>query len=452
MPLKRTTITRRSAMSLLATAGLLSALPSVGLADTKSDLSSAKERLAEAQKELDAIATEYEALSEEQSQTLDELNAIEKKVRSVKKRIKRIEKELASKQETLALSVSEEYKDGSRGVVDLLLRSSSVEELISNFYYYGKITQEQADLIEDVKGTRERYVEQMTELELQQVALEEVSKTQEEQLESMRDKQYEAQELIDGLDKQVRRLIAKQDAELLAAQEEAEQARIQREEAARRAAEEAAAKEAAAKEAAEKEAAAREAAATEAAAKEAAAKEAAEKAAAAQEEAKQRERYGDDKESSDVAGESKQDDEAAQAGVEAEGSVDEDVVTGSLDAVIESCMSTPSPGGGLCAGWCSNVMINAGYGFVDGNANDMYSWFCHSSDRADLRPGMAVAVSTHPHTSAGRIYGHIGMYIGDNTVMDNVGFIRSMSLDEWCDYYGATVPVRWGWLNDIVLV
>jgi hypothetical protein len=65
---------------------------------------------------------------------------------------------------------------------------------------------------------------------------------------------------------------------------------------------------------------------------------------------------------------------------------------------------------------------------------------------------MAVAVSTHPHSSAGRIYGHIGMYIGDNTVMDNIGYIRSISLDEWCTYYGETVPARWGWLNNIVLI
>ena len=43
------------------------------------------------------------------------------------------------------------------------------------------------------------------------------------------------------------------------------------------------------------------------------------------------------------------------------------------------------------------------------------------------------------------------MYVGDGTVMDNIGYIRSISLDEWISYYGETVPVRWGWLNGIVL-
>lgn len=476
MPLKRTTITRRAAVTMLAAAGLFSMNPSVGLADTKSDLSSAKARLAGAKAELDAIATEYEALSTAQSATLDELNTIEKSVRSVKKRIKRTEKELVQKQQTLAQSVSDEYKDGSLGVVDLLMRAGSVEELISNLYYYGKITQEQANLIEDVKKTRERYVEQMTELEVQQVSLEEVSQTQAAHLESMREKQLEAQQLIDGLDEEVRKLIAKQDAELLAAQKEAEVSRTRREEAVRRATEESAAKEAAskqaaAKEAAEKEAAAKEEAEKAAAAKKAAEKEAAEKEAAekdaaakdtaakeeaekaaAQEAAQQEEQKNAQDATEDVASEAEPVEPEVVADDGAADMVDEGFATGSLEAVISSCFNTPSPGSGLCAGWCSNVMINAGYGFVNGNANDMYAEFCHSSDLADIRPGMAVAVSTHPHSSAGRIYGHIGMYIGDNTVMDNIGYIRSISLDEWCTYYGETVPARWGWLNNIVLM
>jgi peptidoglycan hydrolase CwlO-like protein len=461
---------------MLAAAGLFSMNPTVGLADTKSDLSSAKARLAGAKAELDAIATEYEALSTAQSATLDELNTIEKSVRSVKKRIKRTEKELVQKQQTLAQSVSDEYRDGSLGVVDLLMRAGSVEELISNLYYYGKITQEQANLIEDVKKTRERYVEQMTELEVQQVSLEEVSQTQAAHLESMREKQLEAQQLIDGLDEEVRKLIAKQDAELLAAQKEAEVSRTRREEAVRRATEESAAKEAASKqaaakeavekeaaakeeaekaaaekEAAEKEAAAKDAAAKDAAAKDAAAKEEAEKAAA-QEAAQQEEQKNAQDATEDVASEAEPVEPEVVADDGAADMVDEGFATGSLEAVISSCFNTPSPGSGLCAGWCSNVMINAGYGFVNGNANDMYAEFCHSSDLADIRPGMAVAVSTHPHSSAGRIYGHIGMYIGDNTVMDNIGYIRSISLDEWCTYYGETVPARWGWLNNIVLI
>ena len=52
---------------------------------------------------------------------------------------------------------------------------------------------------------------------------------------------------------------------------------------------------------------------------------------------------------------------------------------------------------------------------------------------------------------AGRIYGHVGIYVGNGTVMDNVGFIRSIGVDEWIAYYGVTVTPRWGWIGDWVL-
>ncbi len=96
-------------------------------------------------------------------------------------------------------------------------------------------------------------------------------------------------------------------------------------------------------------------------------------------------------------------------------------------------------------------MQNAGFSRVRGNANDMYNAWCTSSSKANLRVGMLIAVSTHSHTSAGRIYGHIGIYIGDNRVMHNVGNIETQDLDYWISFYGTTVTPRWGWANGINL-
>ena len=126
-------------------------------------------------------------------------------------------------------------------------------------------------------------------------------------------------------------------------------------------------------------------------------------------------------------------------------------MSGTQAAVISACYSTPSPGMGYCAAWVTNVFVNAGVGRIGGNACDMYSAWCNSSDRSYLQPGMIIAVSTHPHTVAGRIYGHVGIYIGGGTVMDNVGYIRQIGLDSWISYYSATVPARWGWFGGVVL-
>ena len=125
--------------------------------------------------------------------------------------------------------------------------------------------------------------------------------------------------------------------------------------------------------------------------------------------------------------------------------------TGSQQAVVNACHTTPSPGLGLCAMWVSQVFSNAGYGYASGNACDMYNSWCTSSNRGDLKPGMIVAVSSHAHTSAGRIYGHIGIYVGGGVTMDNVGYIRTINVNEWIAYYGTTVTPRWGWLMGIKL-
>lgn len=120
--------------------------------------------------------------------------------------------------------------------------------------------------------------------------------------------------------------------------------------------------------------------------------------------------------------------------------------------VITSAMSTPTPGPKLCAQWVTNVFVGAGIaGDIGGDACDMYNKWCTSSKKSDLKPGMIVAVNTHNLTSAGLVYGHVGIYIGNGMVRHNVGEIEDMPLETWIRTYGTTVPVKWGWLGGIDL-
>ncbi len=118
-------------------------------------------------------------------------------------------------------------------------------------------------------------------------------------------------------------------------------------------------------------------------------------------------------------------------------------------AIVNAALSTPSPGSGLCAAWVENVYENAGYGTFYGNADDLYNNYCHSNDLGRLKVGMIIAVSTHTKSYLGGIYGHVGIYIGDGWVMDNIGSIRKIAVENWMDYYGTTVPPKWGWLGNI---
>ena len=115
-------------------------------------------------------------------------------------------------------------------------------------------------------------------------------------------------------------------------------------------------------------------------------------------------------------------------------------------AIVEACREVPSPGENLCAQWVSEVYDQALGIYPWGNARDMYEQLA-SQPQEELEPGMALAVPTHPHTDAGRQYGHIGIYVGNDQVMDNVGVIRTTDLTWWVSHYGATSPVKYGWLS-----
>lgn len=358
--------------------------------ETLDALSDAQEQYDAVQAQLDQIGNEYAALSEQQSQTLDQIEDTNNQIDDIQADIDEKEEELADKQQQLSSRLSDDYKAGEQGLLSVILASSSFDELTSNLYYVNKVNDRDQELISEVRAAREELARQKGELEAQKQELETLNAQQTEQLDQMRAKQQEATDALQGLSQQVQDLIAQRDAEILAAAQEEAEARRQAEEAARQAQQAA---------------------------------------------------------SSSSSGSSG----GSSSGSSSGGSAQSSAGTGSQQRVVNACYSTASPGLGLCAAWVSNVFRNAGLGFVGGNACDMYNAYCTSSNRSALKVGMIVAVSSHSHTSAGRIYGHIGIYVGNNTVMHNIGNIASWSLDQWCSFYGTTVSPRWGWLGGMVL-
>ena len=120
--------------------------------------------------------------------------------------------------------------------------------------------------------------------------------------------------------------------------------------------------------------------------------------------------------------------------------------------VVNMCYSTPSPGLNWCAAWVTNVFRASGVGYYGGNACDMYSAWCHSSNRNELKVGMIIADSSHSGTGTpGLLYGHVGIYIGNNKVMSNEGAITIKSLDRFISFYGTGSGCKWGWIGGIDL-
>lgn len=121
-------------------------------------------------------------------------------------------------------------------------------------------------------------------------------------------------------------------------------------------------------------------------------------------------------------------------------------------AVVDACDYTPWPGFGLCAAWVSNVFVNAGEPSVGGDACDIARAWCHSSDLSELKPGMVIAVPSHPRTENGKIWGHVCIYAGNGLVRDSGrDSIRWVKLGTWLAWYGVTDTPQWGWANGISL-
>lgn len=118
--------------------------------------------------------------------------------------------------------------------------------------------------------------------------------------------------------------------------------------------------------------------------------------------------------------------------------------------IVDAAFITPSPGPGWCAMWVSQVYQNAGLGYIGGNANDMYRNHTFTSDRSKLEVGMLVAVeSSSSGGQAGLIYGHVGIYIGDGKVIDNIGHIRVTTLDNWISTFCKHSPVGFGFPTSV---
>lgn len=377
-------MTRRAALKAMlgitaVTAGLVSsplrAIAAEASRETTNALNSAQAQLDEAQRKLDAISDEYVSLNEQLNDTVSQIEQVQASIDDTQSQIDAKQAEIADKQDVLASRISSSYKTGGTDFLSVLLNSSNFEELTNNLYYMGKINASDEQLINDVKRAKTELDSQKAQLESQKSDLEQLKEQQSQELAAVQAKQDEASSIVANLSDDVRALMEKRDAEILAAAEEEK--------------------------------------------RQAAAAEAARKAAAA---------ASSNRGSSGVSG-----------------TVSSGNVSSKGQAIVNACYRVGSPGSGLCAMWVSQVYSAAGYGYPGGNANNMYWNFCTSSNKGDLQPGMIVAVSTWTGTSAGRVYGHVGIYIGGGMVMHNVGSIQTMGLDTWINTYGTTVTPRWGW-------
>lgn len=109
--------------------------------------------------------------------------------------------------------------------------------------------------------------------------------------------------------------------------------------------------------------------------------------------------------------------------------------------------STRAAKSGYCAAWVSGVYQYAlGY-YPGGNAIDYWrSWSSSGSrDSGNIPPAAAVV-----GTGSGTRYGHVGIYVGNGEVAENIGGYRVVSLERWITWQNAKpskISGEKGWIG-----
>lgn len=393
-------LSRRDAIKLLIGAGSLAALPHLAFAETEAELrakadqtqaeiDAAQERYNEVKAQLDQLAAEIQALSIEQAKTLDQIYGVEEEIFKINEQIAALEEEIAAREQELA-----EKQDRLAKRISSAYKSGG-RDFISILLSSSTFEELESNIyyLDKISSSDAQLIADVKAIKAE---LEEKKADLEEQQTELEARLAELEELNAIQQGQMDSLRAKQEEVsylLTSIDQEVQDLIAQHDE--------------------ELLAAEREAERARAAAAAAAAS---------------------------GSGYARVDPSSLIAGA-----------TGSQEAVINACYTTPCPGAGLCAWWVEDVFERAGVGSWGGNACDLYNYWCYSSDTGSIQPGMIVAVSTYPSYGLGSIYGHVGIYIGGGLVMENIGYINTTSLSTWIANYGGSVTPRWGWMGGVAL-
>lgn len=174
---------RRVVVASLSFALVCATIPTVAHADTQSDLAAARAQLEQIGNEYAAINAEIEKLGEDLQETSRQIEETTDKINIAQKE--------------LATYTSTGYKEGGVTLTRAIFNSSNFTELLSGLFYMTKVSDAQADLIQEVKDLQDDLEEQQAE---QQEAMDNAEARLAEQAEN----QSRAAALVASLDARVR--------------------------------------------------------------------------------------------------------------------------------------------------------------------------------------------------------------------------------------------------------
>ena len=186
------------------------ALSRVSYATPQDDLAAASQRLASLGAELSSL----ESTLAEQGQQLEQCKY---DIDNVQTRIDETQQNLSAARDVLAAHMRSGYKKGPVFFIDVLLSATSFDDLVSRIYYMDKISQSEAETIQEIKTLEEELEAEMAELVEKNEELESQLAATQEQIDAYAVKVAEAKAYYNALDAEVQAQLARE-AEARAAQ------------------------------------------------------------------------------------------------------------------------------------------------------------------------------------------------------------------------------------------
>ena len=187
----RTANTHKNMARCAATATLACVL-GLGLvapayADTASDLAAARTKLEQIGTQTQQIHEELSAQTQELDQTAGEIT--------------QKQQEIAEGQAKLSSYVAGEYKTGGLSLLQVLTGVDDLGDMLNRLFYYGKVSDKQAQTIQEVKDLKQQLTDKQTEQEKN------VAATQ-KKVDELNAQQAEAQNVVNSLDSQLQAELA----------------------------------------------------------------------------------------------------------------------------------------------------------------------------------------------------------------------------------------------------
>lgn len=205
-------------------------------AETEAALADAQARYQSALAQIDYLNGQVFDAEARYSEITDQLNATIAQIDELQASIEQKQAELEEAQNVLAERVSASYRAGTTSMLDILLGATDFNDFISRVYYANKVSDSDAQAIQNVKDIKASLEADQAALQEQRAQQEQLQAEQAAQIEVLNAQVAEAEAYAASLDGEVQALIAQRDAEIAAA---AEAARIAAEQEAQRQAEEA---------------------------------------------------------------------------------------------------------------------------------------------------------------------------------------------------------------------